>query len=141
KRWSSLRVAYHPACSLQHGQGIKELPRELLRKAGYSVVDIPESHICCGSAGTYNILQPDMSGALRDRKVKNIKRVKPDVIATGNIACITQLSTQHDVPVAHTIELLHWAYAGHEPAGLEPLAPYVSNVPKPTRRAEDFIHA
>ena len=92
KRWSSLRVAYHPACSLQHGQGIKEEPRDLLIKAGYSVVDIPESHICCGSAGTYNILQPEIAGALRERKTKNIKRVKPDVVATGNIGCITQLA-------------------------------------------------
>jgi len=141
KRWSALRVAYHPACSLQHGQGIKELPRELLVKAGYSVVDIPESHICCGSAGTYNILQPEISGQLRERKAKNIKRVKPDVVATGNIGCIAQLSAQLDVPVVHTIELLDWAYGGPVPAGLEPLARYVSNVPEPKRRVEDFIHA
>jgi len=141
KRWSSLRVAYHPACSLQHGQGIKEVPRDLLVKAGYSVVDIPESHICCGSAGTYNILQPEIAGQLRDRKAKNIKRMKPDVVATGNIGCITQLSGQLDVPVVHTVELLDWAYGGPVPLGLEGLARFVSNVPEPKRRADDYIYA
>lgn len=142
KRWSSLRVAYHPACSLQHGQRIKEQPRDLLSKAGYSVVDIPESHICCGSAGTYNIMQPEIAGALRDRKSKNIKRIKPDLVAAGNIGCISQLSGQVDVPVVHTVELLDWAYGGPVPRGLEPLARFVSNVPEPKqRRAEDFIHA
>ena len=141
KRWSSLRIAYHPACSLQHGQGVKELPRDQLVKAGYSVVDIPESHICCGSAGTYNILQPEIAGELRDRKAKNIKRMKPDLVATGNIGCITQLGGSVDVPVVHTIELLDWAYGGPVPPGLEHLARFVSNVPEPRRRSEDFIHA
>jgi glycolate oxidase iron-sulfur subunit len=141
KRWSSLRIAYHPACSLQHGQGVKEMPRDQLVKAGYSVVDIPESHICCGSAGTYNILQPEISGELRDRKAKNIKRMKPDLVATGNIGCITQLGGSVDVPVVHTIELLDWAYGGPVPPGLEHLARFVSNVPEPRRRSEDFIHA
>ena len=114
---------------------------ELLVKAGYSVVDIPESHICCGSAGTYNILQPEIAGELRDRKAKNIKRMKPDLVATGNIGCITQLGGSVDVPVVHTIELLDWAYGGPVPPGLEPLARFVSNVPEPKRRSEDFIHA
>jgi glycolate oxidase iron-sulfur subunit len=141
KRWSSLRIAYHPACSLQHGQGVKEVPRDLLIKAGYSVVDIPEAHICCGSAGTYNILQPEIAGELRDRKAKNIKRMKPDLVATGNIGCITQLGGAIDVPVVHTIELLDWAYGGPVPPGLEPLNRFVSNVPEPKRRSEDFIHA
>lgn len=141
KRWSSLRVAYHPACSLQHGQGIKEVPRDLLTKAGYSVVDIPEAHICCGSAGTYNILQPEIAGALRERKAKNIKRVKPDVVAAGNIGCISQLAGKVDVPVVHTVELLDWAFGGPVPPGLEPLARFVSNVPEPKRRVDDFIHA
>ena len=141
KRWSSLRIAYHPACSLQHGQGVKELPRDQLVKAGYTVVDIPESHICCGSAGTYNILQPEIAGELRDRKAKNIKRMKPDLVATGNIGCITQLGGSLDVPVVHTIELLDWAYGGPVPPGLEHLARFVSNVPEPRRRSEDFIHA
>lgn len=142
KRWSSLRIAYHPACSLQHGQRVKEQPRDLLSKAGYTVVDIPESHICCGSAGTYNIMQPEIAGELRDRKAKNIKRVKPDLVAAGNIGCITQLAGQVDVPVVHTVELLDWAYGGPVPRGLESLSRFVSNVPEPKqRRAEDFIHA
>ncbi len=141
KRWSSLRVAYHPSCSLQHGQGIKDEPHELLSKAGFGVVDVPEGHICCGSAGTYNILQPELAGQLRDRKVRNVKRVKPDVVATGNIGCITQLAGSLDVPVVHTAELLDWAYGGPVPRGLEPLVRFVSNVPEPKRRVEDFIDA
>lgn len=141
KRWSSLRIAYHPACSLQHGQRVVEEPRALLVKAGFGVVDIPESHICCGSAGTYNILQPELASELRDRKSKNIKRVKPDVVATGNIGCITQLSGALDVPIVHTVELLDWAYGGPVPGGLEPLARFMSNVPEPKRRVEEFIDA
>ncbi len=141
KRWSSLRVAYHPACSLQHGQRVVEEPRALLVKAGFSVVDIPESHICCGSAGTYNILQPELATALRERKEKNIRGVKPDLVATGNIGCITQLSGHLDVPVVHTVELLDWAYGGPVPRGLEPLARFMSNVPEPKRYVEEFIDA
>jgi glycolate oxidase iron-sulfur subunit len=141
KRWSSLRVAYHPSCSLQHGQQIKDEPRELLSKAGFGVVDVPEGHICCGSAGTYNILQPELATQLRDRKVRNIRRVKPDVVATGNIGCITQLAGSLDVPVVHTAELLDWAYGGPVPSGLEHLARFMSNVPEPKRHVEDFIDA
>ncbi len=141
KRWSSLRVAYHSACSLQHGQNIVDEPRSLLIKAGFSVVEPAEAHICCGSAGTYNILQPELAGALRDRKVQNIKAVKPDLVTTGNIGCITQLESKLDVPIAHTVELLDWAYGGPVPRGLEPLARFVSNVPEPKRRVEDYIHA
>jgi glycolate dehydrogenase iron-sulfur subunit len=141
KRWSSLRVAYHPSCSLQHGQGVVEEPRALLVKAGFGVVDIPEAHICCGSAGTYNILQPDLANALRERKTANIKRVKSDVVATGNIGCIAQLAGRLDEPVVHTVELLDWAYGGPVPAGLEPLARFMTNVPEPRRRVDDFIHA
>jgi glycolate oxidase iron-sulfur subunit len=141
KRWSSLRVAYHPACSLQHGQRVVEEPRALLVKAGFSVVDIPESHICCGSAGTYNILQPELASELRQRKSKNIKRVKPDLVATGNIGCIAQLSGSLDVPVVHTVELLDWAYGGPVPRGLESLARFMTNVPEPRRRVEEFIEA
>lgn len=141
KRWSSLRVAYHAACSLQHGQRVTEEPRSLLVKGGFSVVDIPEAHICCGSAGTYNILQPELAGALRDRKATNIKRVKPDLVATGNIGCITQLSGSLDVPVVHTVELLDWAYGGPVPRGLEALARFMTNVPEPRRRAAEYIDA
>ncbi len=141
KRWSSLRVAYHPACSLQHGQRVVEEPRALLVKAGFGVVDIAESHICCGSAGTYNILQPDLAAQLRDRKTRNIKRAKPDLVATGNIGCIAQLDGRCDVPVVHTVELLDWAYGGPVPRGLEPLARFMSDVPEPKRRVADFIDA
>jgi glycolate dehydrogenase iron-sulfur subunit len=141
KRWSSLRVAYHPACSLQHGQRVVEEPRALLVKAGFSVVDIPEGHICCGSAGTYNILQPALATGLRERKAKNIKRVKPDLVATGNIGCITQLSGHVDVPVVHTVELLDWAYGGPVPRGLEAYVRFMSNVPEPRRYVEEFIEA
>jgi glycolate oxidase iron-sulfur subunit len=110
-----LVVAYHSACSLQHGQKIRELPKELLSKNGFVVKDVPESHLCCGSAGTYNILQPDLAGKLRDRKVANIASVKPDMIAAGNIGCIMQIAGGTSVPVVHTIELLDWATGGSRP--------------------------
>lgn len=112
----NLVVAYHSACSLQHGQKITRLPKELLSKTGFVVKDIPESHLCCGSAGTYNILQPDIATRLRDRKVANIASVKPDVIAAGNIGCMVQIASGTDVPVVHTIELLDWATGGPRPA-------------------------
>lgn len=142
KRWSSLRVAYHSACSMQHGQRITDEPRLLLRQAGFTVSTIPEGHICCGSAGTYNILQPEIATELRDRKVKNIRSVKPDIVATGNIGCITQLAASlAPVPVVHTIELLDWAYGGPIPRGLERLSRFVTDVPQPTRHVEDYIDA
>ncbi|VIO68296.1 glycolate oxidase subunit GlcF [Bradyrhizobium ivorense] len=108
-------VAYHSACSLQHGQKITELPKELLSKNGFVVKDVPESHLCCGSAGTYNILQPDIASRLRDRKVANIALVKPDMIAAGNIGCMVQIAGGTSVPVVHTIELLDWATGGPRP--------------------------
>ena len=132
KRWSSLGVAYHSACSMQHGQRIIDEPRKLLRNAGFSVVEIPEGHLCCGSAGTYNILQPVIAAELRDRKAANIKSVRPDLVATGNIGCITQLAAGMDIPIAHTVELLDWAYGGPMPRGLEALAKHVQNVPEAT---------
>ncbi len=109
-RRSDLVVAYHAACSLQHGQRVTSVPKALLKKAGFEVRDIPEGHICCGSAGTYNMLQPEIAMRLRDRKVKNIEAVAPDVIATGNIGCMTQIRSGTNVPVLHTVELLDWAY-------------------------------
>ena len=128
-RWSSLRVAYHSACSMQHGQNIFEEPRKLLRAAGFTVVEVPEGHLCCGSAGTYNILQPEIAAELRERKVANIRSIRPDVVATGNIGCITQLASGMDIPVAHTVELLDWAYGGPLPRGLEALSAHVRDVP------------
>jgi glycolate oxidase iron-sulfur subunit len=131
KRWSSLRIAYHSACSMQHGQRIVDEPRKLLRNAGFTVMEIPEGHICCGSAGTYNILQPAIAGELRARKVANIRSVRPDVVATGNIGCISQLAIGMDIPIAHTVELLDWAYGGPVPRGLEGLSRHVKDVPEP----------
>ena len=119
--WTSIKVAYHSACSLQHGQRVESEPRALLAQAGFTVVEIPEGHICCGSAGTYNILQPELSGQLRDRKLANIAATTPDVVATGNIGCINQLKAGSPVPVVHTIELLDWATGGPAPTGLKQL--------------------
>jgi glycolate oxidase iron-sulfur subunit len=114
-----LTVAYHSACSMQHGQQIRTEPKTLLKKAGFTVKDVPEGHICCGSAGVYNILQPEIAGRLRDRKVANIERTKPDLIATGNIGCATQIGQGTSIPIVHTVELLDWATGGPIPEALE----------------------
>jgi glycolate oxidase iron-sulfur subunit len=123
QRHDDIVVAYHSACSLQHGQKITQLPKELLSKNGFVVKDVPESHLCCGSAGTYNILQPDIANKLRDRKVANIAMIKPDMIAAGNIGCMVQIASGTSVPVMHTIELLDWATGGPQPvsSGLDRL--------------------
>ncbi len=115
KERSDLVIAYHSACSLQHGQKITQAPKELLSKNGFVVKDIPESHLCCGSAGTYNILQPELAGKLRDRKIANIASVRPDMIAAGNIGCMVQIAAGTSVPVVHTVELLDWATGGPRP--------------------------
>jgi glycolate oxidase iron-sulfur subunit len=113
------RVAYHSACSLQHGQQIRDEPKRLLKEAGFIVLDPPEGHLCCGSAGTYNLLQPEIARKLRDRKVANIGLTSPDLIAAGNIGCITQIASGTKAPVVHTVELLDWATGGPPPkAGL-----------------------
>ena len=109
------RVAYHSACSLQHGQCVHAGPKTLLAKAGFEVLEVPEGYLCCGSAGTYNLLQPEIAGALRDRKLANIASTYPDIVATGNIGCITQLASACEVPVVHTVELLDWATGGPRP--------------------------
>ena len=114
-------VAYHSACSLQHGQQVKEPPKRLLRAVGFVVKDVPEGHICCGSAGTYNILQPAIATQLRDRKVANIAKVKPQMIAAGNIGCLTQIGSAAGVPVLHTVKLLDWATGGPRPRELDGL--------------------
>ena len=117
---SDLVVAYHAACSLQHGQKILRAPKELLFKSGFVVKDIPEGHLCCGSAGTYNIMQPDIAEKLRARKIANIAALKPDVVAAGNIGCIVQIAGKAgeqggSLPVLHTIELVDWATGGPKP--------------------------
>ena len=113
-----LRVAYHSACSMQHGQGIKSQPTALLRQAGFETTEPVEAHLCCGSAGTYNLLQPDIATRLRDRKVANLAATQPELIATGNIGCITQISAGTDIPVVHTVQLLDWATGCPRPAAL-----------------------
>ena len=113
-----LVVAYHAACTLQHGQKITDAPKKLLKRAGFEVRSPAESHLCCGSAGVYNILQPETAGALKARKLKNIARVKPDVIAAGNIGCLTQLGSGAEVPVVHLVELLDWASGGPKPEAM-----------------------
>jgi glycolate oxidase iron-sulfur subunit len=115
---ADLTVAYHSACSLQHGQKITAAPKRLLAAAGFTVKDVPEGHICCGSAGTYNLLQPEIAARLKARKVHNIERTEPDVIAAGNIGCITQIASGTKIPIVHTVELLDWATGGPKPRAL-----------------------
>ncbi len=117
-RATGQRVAYHSACSLQHGQRITAEPKALLARAGFTVLDVPEGHLCCGSAGTYNILQPELATRLRDRKIGNIESVRPALIATGNIGCMTQLGAATALPIVHTVELLDWATGGPLPPSL-----------------------
>ena len=113
-----LRVAYHAACSLQHGQQIKSAPKDLLKRVGFTVVEPADSHLCCGSAGTYNLLQPEISAQLKTRKVATLKAKSPDIIAAGNIGCMMQIGSGTAVPVVHTVELLDWATGGPKPRGL-----------------------
>ena len=134
QHWSDLTIAYHSACSMQHGQRVNEPPRALLREAGYTLVEVPEGHICCGSAGTYNILQSELAEELRERKIRNIKSVVPDVVAAGNIGCIAQLQGASEIPVVHTIELLDWALGGPCPREL-------TRFKGRTRSVMDFVEA
>jgi glycolate dehydrogenase iron-sulfur subunit len=111
-------VAYHSACSLQHGQRVTAAPKALLQQAGFSVAEPREGHLCCGSAGTYNMLQPEIAARLRDRKVVNLERTKADMVAAGNLGCMTQIASGTGLPVVHTVELLDWATGGPMPAAL-----------------------
>ncbi len=113
-----MTVAYHAACSLQHGQQIKTLPKDLLRKAGFNIVEPADAHLCCGSAGTYNLMQPEISGQLKARKVRTLEEKKPDVIAAGNIGCMMQIGSGTPIPVVHTVELLDWATGGPKPRAM-----------------------
>ena len=114
-----IRVTYHSACSMQHGQSLRRQPLELLSAVGFSVSEPPEGHMCCGSAGTYNILQSELADQLRDRKAANIAATAPAVVATGNIGCMAQLADALDAPIVHTVELLDWATGGPKPSGME----------------------
>lgn len=115
---ASLRVTYHSACSMQHGQKITTTPKTLLEQAGFSVATPADAHLCCGSAGTYNLLQPEIAGQLKDRKVDTIARTEPDVVASGNVGCIAQIADGLDAPVVHTVELLDWATGGPKPKSM-----------------------
>jgi glycolate oxidase iron-sulfur subunit len=115
---AKLRVAYHAACSLQHGQKIKAAPKSLLKNAGFEVVEPKDPHLCCGSAGTYNLMQPAISAELKRRKVTTLETTKPDVIAAGNIGCMMQIGTGTDIPIVHTVELIDWATGGPKPRAL-----------------------
>ncbi|MGL4289558.1 MAG: heterodisulfide reductase-related iron-sulfur binding cluster [Phreatobacter sp.] len=122
-RQVDLVAAYHSACSMQHGQQIKDQPKALLKAAGFTVKEPPEGHLCCGSAGIYNIMQPEIAGRLRDRKIDNLEKVRPDLIATGNIGCITQIAKgfaerERSIPIVHTVELLDWVTGGPLPQAL-----------------------
>ncbi|NOD84779.1 glycolate oxidase subunit GlcF [Ruegeria sp. HKCCD6119] len=115
----NLTVAYHAACSLQHGQKIKSYPKDLLKHAGFTVVEPADSHLCCGSAGTYNLMQPEISGQLKQRKVKTLEAKQPDIIAAGNIGCMMQIGSGTQLPIVHTVELLDWATGGPKPPALQ----------------------
>ena len=134
KRWSSLRVAYHSACSMQHGQRIADEPRKLLRNAGFTVVEVPEGHLCCGSAGTYNILQPAIAAELRDRKVDNIKSRAPRRGRHRQHRLHHAARGGMDIPIAHTVELLDWAYGGPDAARASRPSPGTCRTcPRPSR--------
>ncbi|OED46394.1 2-hydroxy-acid oxidase [Rhodobacteraceae bacterium (ex Bugula neritina AB1)] len=115
---NGLTVAYHAACSLQHGQQVKTHPKTLLKRAGFKVVEPADSHLCCGSAGTYNLMQPDISAQLKTRKVKTLEAKQPDLIAAGNIGCMMQIGSGTALPIVHTVELLDWATGGPQPPAL-----------------------
>jgi glycolate oxidase iron-sulfur subunit len=123
-------VAYHAACSLQHGQKIKTHPKTLLKKAGFTVVEPADSHLCCGSAGTYNLMQPEISKQLKDRKIKTLEAKSPDVIAAGNIGCMMQIGSGSSVPIVHSVELLDWAWGGPKPPALSGDLPQNDGIPR-----------
>jgi glycolate oxidase iron-sulfur subunit len=132
------RVAYHDACSLQHGQRISTAPRRLLTRAGFTVIDVPEGHFCCGSAGTYNLLQPEIAATLGERKAAHIASVDPDIVAAGNLGCMVQIGRYADLPVVHTVELLDWATGGPQPPTLSGRT-LREPVPEPDAAVADIV--
>jgi len=115
------KIAYHSACSLQHGQKVHTEPMDLIKKTGNEVVEIPDGHLCCGSAGTYNMLQAEIAEKLLKEKIMNIEKIKPDIISTGNIGCITQISIGTKIPILHTVEIIDWYTGGPKPKILSKL--------------------
>ena len=118
KNSKKYNIAYHSACSMQHGQKVHNQPIDLLGKTGNKILNIPDGHICCGSAGTYNILQSDIAKKLLKQKVENINKIKPDLISTGNIGCMMQIANGSDIPIVHTVELIDWYTGGPKPKSL-----------------------
>lgn len=125
-----LVVAYHAACSLQHGQQIKTHPKSLLKKAGFTIVEPADSHLCCGSAGTYNLMQPEISAQLKERKVKTLEAKNPDIVAAGNIGCMMQIGSASTVPIVHSVELLDWAWGGPKPPALDGTLRQKDDIPR-----------
>ena len=117
----SYKIAYHSACSMQHGQKIHEVPKNLIKKTGNQVFDIPEGHLCCGSAGTYNLLQGEIAKKLLENKISNINKINPQFITTGNIGCITQIANGTNIPILHTVEIIDWYTGGPKPKILNKL--------------------
>jgi len=109
------KIAYHSACSMQHGQKVHDVPMKLIEKTGNRVLNIPDGHICCGSAGTYNLLQNSIASKLLKNKITNIEKIKPEFIATGNVGCITQISQGTSIPILHTVEIIDWYTGGPKP--------------------------
>ena len=121
KNEKKFKIAYHSACSMQHGQKIHKEPIDLIKKTGNEVHEIPDVHICCGSAGTYNLLQSDIATKLLDNKISNIEKIKPEIILTGNIGCITQIARKTKIPILHTVEVIDWYTGGPKPKILNKL--------------------
>ena len=115
KNEKKYKIAYHSACSMQHGQKIHKEPMNLIKKTGNEVVEISDGHLCCGSAGTYNLLQNDIAKKLLKNKITNIEKIKPQIISTGNIGCITQIANGTKIPILHTVEIIDWYTGGPKP--------------------------
>ena len=121
KNVKEYKIAYHSACSMQHGQKVHNEPINLIKKTGNQIYEIPDGHICCGSAGTYNLLQEGIAKKLLKNKIQNIKKVNPEIICTGNIGCITQIAQSTNIPILHTIEIIDWYTGGPKPEILKKL--------------------